>query len=442
MILELGLWTVLVATAAALGGVHPWSYRWAWIVTGVLTIVACWEGRERARRDRLRSLFRRAPLLVPGLVVLAWSLVQLLSVTVAPEDTLRGVAFLSWVLTLHVLAAFVFSSTRARGRFRVFAAVWASALAILGVAQLALGSTKVYGLVVPLEPGAHIFGSFVNRNHYAAHMLLLVPLAVGLAVEAGRGYVASLRGRGAVQWLLDLQARSGLRLVYGTLAATAGVAGLLAAQSRGATLALCGGFAVATLGARGRRWVFAGVIAFVILAAGALLDPSAIVSRFTQAPREATDRLDVWKDALGRLQGRWWTGVGFNAFATGISRTTAWRLPRGATPWTTPYETSVIGPRQGYRSLPSAPGFMWYREAHNEYVQALVETGIFGLMAALAAAGLALWCCRKDPWALAGVSAVLLHAVVDFDLQIPAISALFVVVVSLGAAQTRATAVE
>lgn len=72
------------------------------------------------------------------------------------------------------------------------------------------------------------------------------------------------------------------------------------------------------------------------------------------------------------------------------------------------------------------PGTTWYREAHNDYVQLLVETGLPGLGLALLAAFAALRSARQDPWLLAALTGVLLHEAVDFDLQIPAVSVLFV----------------
>jgi len=65
------------------------------------------------------------------------------------------------------------------------------------------------------------------------------------------------------------------------------------------------------------------------------------------------------------------------------------------------------------------------------YVQTLVEAGIPGLLIALWAAVAALGTVRRDPWLLDAVAAVLMHAFVDFDLQIPAIPVLLVCLVAM-----------
>ena len=107
-------------------------------------------------------------------------------------------------------------------------------------------------------------------------------------------------------------------------------------------------------------------------------------------------------------------------------------LPKGATPWPEAIESAArAGDRPGIRALIELPALSWYREAHNDYVQTLVETGVPGLLIALWAAVAALGAVRRDPWLLAAVAAVLMHAFVDFDLQIPAIPVLLVCLIAM-----------
>ena len=87
--------------------------------------------------------------------------------------------------------------------------------------------------------------------------------------------------------------------------------------------------------------------------------------------------------------------------------------------------------RLGYRSPADLPDIGWYREAHNDWVQLLVETGVPGLLIGLWAALAVLHAARRDPWRFAALAGVLMHALVDFDFQVPAIPALFVVLAAV-----------
>jgi hypothetical protein len=70
-----------------------------------------------------------------------------------------------------------------------------------------------------------------------------------------------------------------------------------------------------------------------------------------------------------------------------MSHTTPWILPQGATLWPEGVESArKRGERVATRSLDDLPSLGWYREAHKDYVQTLVETGVMGLLIALWAA--------------------------------------------------------
>ncbi len=97
----------------------------------------------------------------------------------------------------------------------------------------------------------------------------------------------------------------------------------------------------------------------------------------------------------------------------------------------------AAGERLGYRAPGDLPGLAWYREAHSDWVQLLVETGVPGLLVGLWAALAALAAARRDPWLFAALAGVLMHVFVDFDLQIPAIPALFVVLAAGGRTEGR-----
>ena len=466
--LEAALWAIVAGSVLAFGSVHAWAYSILWVACflaaaiALLRAVAVGDLRRRLGAHRVafhvssrwlvvephpadRALgwsidlrapaLPRGPLLLPGLAFLALALLQLAPlrggmVTLAPEATRRGITFVLAFLLLHQSAAAAFAHSPARRRFRKMLAWLGAALALVALAQLASGTRLAYGFFESLEGGLP-YGPFINRNHFAGYMLLVLPIALGLLADAWRAYTRRVgEGPNARRALVGLQTREGTRLVYAALPPLLGIGALLASTSRGGILAFGAALGIAAVGVRARKgtpaWAAALVFAAVALTWFGL---ERLEVRFLRASDDAPGRTVVWRESLEAMHGsRWTTGYGFNAYAEALSRVPAWRLPAGATPWPEAVAARLVaGERLGYRAPGDLPGLAWYREAHSDWVQLLVETGVPGLVVGLWAALAALAAARRDPWLFAALAGVLMHAFVDFDLQIPAIPALFVV---------------
>jgi O-antigen ligase len=112
------------------------------------------------------------------------------------------------------------------------------------------------------------------------------------------------------------------------------------------------------------------------------------------------------------------------------------------------YPVLGAGPGSFYVTFPRYRGqkvFDFFDHAHNDYAEFAAESGIVGLslLACFAASGLlaalrAHWI-RRDPLmrgisfaCIMGITAILIHSWVDFNLQIPANASLFVVLLALG----------
>jgi O-antigen ligase len=489
--LEAGLYLTIASSAAAFGAVHPENYRWLWLcglLLGMLALVRAWlaarlrrtlgsrlivldeDGRWRGLEARpaprprwsaeLGPLAGQAPLLLPGALFGAWALLQLaplpsgfvrvvspgraafafvpagswLPLTVAPAETARGLAFLATALLVHLAAAAAMASAGSRERLLRGLALWGLALALLGLVQLSLGVERIYGVFAPLEGGGALFGPFVNRNHFAGYMLMVIPAALAVAVRAFRRYAAAVGREGG--WrarLLALDTRAGASLVAWSVPALAATVALLATQSRGGLLAFLIGLVVLAAGLRRRALLGLAALALAALVAGQPL--AGLQDRFMRTSEESLLRTRMWTDALERSRGMRWAGVGFNSYATALTRTDAWALPEGATGWppgASPAE--ILGARGGFRLHADLADGRWYRELHNDYLQVLVETGVPGLLFALWGAAAVLLSARGDAWILAALAGVLFHELVDFDLQIPALAVLFV---TLAAAPAR-----
>ncbi len=479
-LLEAVLWLTVAASVLAFGSVHPWAYEALWALcalAGLVTLARAWailRAREALgpvvigfhsagkwivknpptenapltwRCDLGASVWPRSPLVWPALAFLALVALQLVpwppageAWTLSAEATRRGGVFVGALLVLHLAAVAAFTRLGARRRFRRVVAWLGLVLGFVALVQLAADTRHIYGFFQPWESDA-FYGPFVNRNHFAGYMLLIIPVGLGLLAEAWRRYrhrlgeTSNLRRR-----LIALGTREGTRLLYAALLPLVAIAALLASTSRGGILAFAASLALAAIGLRSRRgaptWAAALVFVAVALAWFGL---ERLEIRFARAGEDAPGRTVVWQESLDLMEGsRWATGYGFNAYAEALSRVPGWRLPEGATPWPDPVRAALESEeRYGYRAPGDLPGLQWYREAHNDWLQLLVETGLPGLALGLWAALAALLAARGDPWLFAALAGPLIHVFVDFDFQIPAIPVLFVVLAALAARSSR-----
>jgi O-antigen ligase len=476
--LEAGLGLAVAGSVLAIGSVHPWAYVPLWCLSLALGVLLLARGAAIARLRNLlgwtdfsfhpagrwlvldaqpsygltgwtfdlrRPVLLRPPLLIPGLLFLAWVVLQLVPLppswsasTVSRDDTLRGLAFLGTMLLIHLAAAAVLDQREARERFRRLVAFLGLAIALVGVVQLGAGTERIYGFFQPLEHGI-VFGPFANRNHFAGYMLMVVPTCLALLSHAWSRYAARVGDApNARRRIVALGSPQGAEFLYAALPGSVAIAALVATTSRGALIAFALGFALAGLGLRrGSRGVPAWAIAIAFAAmAITWFGVERLAARFGNIETDAPGRTLVWRDSLHRMGGLWLRGSGFNSFAAAMSGATPWNLPRGADPWPEEIEAARMAQRPvGVRVAPGVPGMTWYREAHNDYLQVLVETGVPGLALAFWGVVALLRSARRDPWLLMALTGVLLQCAVEFDLQIPAIAVLFV---TLGASRSRA----
>jgi len=256
-----------------------------------------------------------------------------------------------------------------------------------------IGSPKVAAL---------IYGSYVNHNHYAGLMEMLVPLPFVLC--AGN----LLKGEKRV-----------LAGFCGALMATT----IFLSSSRGGMLAFLfemALFAALTLPKQRNSRVVFGFIALssVILVLLIVVGNARVLGRLGNL--NPGIRLDITKDCWKMFLRRPVLGWGMGTFPT-------------------------VYP--GYRSFYTND---FVNEAHNDYAQLLVESGVFGF-------GAMIWFLtllyrhglpRSRRWefkwdgalslaALLGCTGIVFHSFVDFNLQIPANAAVFYVLCALAASKLR-----
>jgi O-antigen ligase len=334
-------------------------------------------------------------------------LTQCRPISVSPPDTVRGLVFLA-AFSLLYLAVFR-EMGEGRWRRRLMLAVVATGVAITVVALLQAASPepqKIYGVWRPPTDWA-VFGPYVNRSHFAGYLAMPASLALGFALEAlsrlRRAWQSRPRG-----WLALGEAEGASALRWGAVVMVL-VAGLLASRSRGGVSA----FAVAALClpfvSRRRRGTALTVAALAGLGV-AWIGVGGVVSAF-EARGIQGSRLDLWRDMLPMVPRFPVFGVGWNAFAA-------------VYPWyQTIWKTEQIA------------------EAHNDYLQALLDGGVIGLILVVSLLVLvfraALARARRDPVDLGLFGALLafaVHEVVDFNGQLPPNAATFVALAALAVA--------
>jgi O-antigen ligase len=298
------------------------------------------------------------------------------------------------------------------------------------------GNGLIYGFY-PVPEGASPFGPFFNHNHFAAYLEMAFPIALGMffwwltrqAPEPVAEETAP-EPRSGLRVFFARRLREGpdvvARLGLSGFASVVMLAALVLSGSRGAVMSLGAaclvyGALMAWRGQLGRREAFAG--AAVVAAALALL-------------------LWVGPGHLGEMTRKLERVTEFETEPSLSARVTGWRATLGIVA-----DHPLIGtglgtfPDAWLRHYPPGTANVW-KETHNDYLQVAAETGLVG--AALLAWGLVVMMRRhlfgavgpnrsgKPQPALRhgmaiGLLSLLFHSLVDFSLQVGAISLLFVI---------------
>jgi len=328
-------------------------------------------------------------------------------ISVSPADTLRGFVFL---IAMSCLYATAFRDFADRWRRRAVATIVATAL-LITVEALFQGASadprRIYGIWKPTWP-SHVFGPYVNENHFAGYVAMAIPLALAWAASALRDLRRDWSRR-RVGWLAlgDTAGNITIRRVALTLIL---VLGLAAAGSRGGIMAFVFSAIGVPLFSKRRRWAVATFVFLVAVALFALGSDS-----LTQQAEHGLEdgRFDLWRDAARMVPDFPLFGTGMNTFATAYER---------------------------YQGIWKR---IWVGEAHNEYLQTLLDLGAFGaLLVAVFVFRLFRTARRNAPSGVisAGLFGSLLasavHALVEFNWQIPANAATLATLVGL-AMQTQ-----
>lgn len=412
-----------------MGSVHPQAYYPLLVVlylTGYASLVRAWLARARGipvpEVPGRRLLLAAVVLVLLQLVPLPPALLRLVSpgsfdfydipprvppvwhpVSVAPANTFRGLLFLGGLSLLYATVIREFRRTRWRRRLAWTIVVTGAALTFVALLQSASRHPhRLYG-IWEVDQDWAVFGPYLNRHHFAGFLEMAIPVGLGLAIESVQAALALESRRGWWRALGDPAGSAALRRIALALFL---IAGLLASQSRGGFVAFAVSIPVLLFLLR-QRLAATLVVTVPAVIAFLTVDLSVMIGRFETASLQHS-RLSVWADMLRLVPHFPWLGAGLDAFGPAFR----------------PYQT--------------LPRMEWWAQAHNDYLQCLFDLGILGalllVLAAMAVVRAALRQAGTGPLAAgiaAAVAASAVHALVDFNWQIPANAATFVALVGL-----------
>ena len=391
--LVLGLCSVLVFAILAFGAVQEWSTFSFEVAAAVLFFL--WAGEQLVSRH---IRLTRNPLYVPALVFFVLILGQI-SLRTSAYGYVTQYGTLQY-FSYGILLLLAVESVQEENDRRIFAValiVFGGLYAFFALAQAFTSDGKLFWSYTPRFHGS-IYGSYVNRDHYAGLMEMLVPFPLVISM----GHLQRGGKRALVAFAAILMAST-----------------IFLCGSRGGMLAFIVEIAVfvalTRVSRRNSRTAF-GLIAVCVLVLAFLIfvGQGQVLGRLGDLGPGI--RLNITKDCLRMFLHRPIMGWGLGTFPT-------------------------VYP--AYRTFYTN---LFVNEAHNDYAQLLVETGLLGF-------GLMMWFLFRlyrygwptsRRWelrwdgavslaALLGCTGILFHSFVDFNLQIPANAALFYVLCGLAA---------
>jgi O-antigen ligase len=391
IVIRTGLCALFVFCVFAHGVVEVWSESVLEMGAAVLflvwAIVAFFDPEEKIQWNSLNW-----PLL--GFICIA--LAQLLFHGTAYAFLTRTELLkLAAYFIVFFLSAQVFRDRASLVRLAWFLIFFCFTISLLDIIQHFTAERESFGLPT-FTLGSETFGPFLNRNHFAGFVELLLP--VGLALLVFRGLRRDLFQLAALLTIVPMGA-------------------LILSGSRGGIISFGFELAVLALLARtrrskeGPRMAAIGIVALAALALIAWLGVGRAIERFsTIRPGEVsiTRRATMSHGAAHIFLAHPVWGAGLGAFVA------VYPL----------YETAYDGRLVDH--------------AHNDYMEVLAETGLLGGLCGLAF----LWMLFREArrifeaeqghfsralhaGAIVALSGILLHSFVDFNLHIPSNALLF-----------------
>lgn len=338
--------------------------------------------------------------------------------SIAPSATWMALALYGSLVVFVAGFSCVLSVMRPR-RFVEALTVAGVLMSLCGIIQNSVGGERIYGFWTPEMAGAQSFGPFVNKNHFAGWILLVLPVTLGLFLGGVDKVLSSRRPwRDRLLWFSTPEASR--LILLGAAVIVMGLSLILTMSRSGITalagaVLMCAGWVSLRARSHARSAAAAIYLAVLIVSLTGYVGTDAIVGHFSKTNwSEFNNRRGVWIDTLSIARDFPVAGVGLNSFES----------------------ADLIYQRHNLERSFSA--------SHNDYLQLVAEGGVLltipVVVALLIAArdiatrfrgtrGTTAWWLRAG--AVTALLAIGLQEIVDFSLQIPANAVLFAAVCAL-----------
>jgi O-antigen ligase len=278
--------------------------------------------------------------------------------------------------------------------------------AVYGSLEMLSGRQQIFLYVKKYDTDVAT-GTFINSNHFAGYLAVVLPLALALTlvyaqrIPRGRSWREKVLRIGEPETLKFVACATAAGILWGGILLSTSRGGLAAALAGTATLAL------ATARSSRRRWLLILVLLLpaLVLSLQQIRTPGEGPLVTETEMESLSGRLPIWGAAARMVPSYLVLGSGFGTFEDAFLM----------------YRPETVHARVDH--------------AHNDWLQLTVEGGLLALLAGLGLAWLAL---RRQPSVQpdsapaatlvaglrAGLAAFALHALLDFPARIPAIAAL------------------
>jgi O-antigen ligase len=403
--LRIGICALVVFAVATHGAVEDWAR--AVLETGAGLLFLFWAVRSYFVDDEENQVVI-TPLLAPLLLLACIAVGQIVfRATASVYDTRTELTLLVAALILLFLAVQAFRTAEDWKNFVWFVMGFGFLVAIFGILQQLTFNGKLYWFR-EMRYGGIPFGPYVNRNHFAGFIELVIPVAL---VPLVLGKVRKER------WF-----------VVGIFALVP-IGALFLSASRGGIVSFAVELGVLTLlmvlrRTGGRHVLAGGVVLLLAFMMVSWLGVHQVLERFSSlqtlevsSGKRASMRQDTWRIFLDHR----WTGTGLGTLQTVFPA------------YETLYDGKVVN------------------HSHNDYLEALAETGIAGGLCCAWFLGVLFFDSLRHLLqtdksfaaalhlsGLVGCSGFLVHSLVDFNLHIPANALLFLLMAHLATGEVRA----